>query len=126
PPSPTRRSSDLAALDELCRQASLAVLDGHGLLILSDRGSSEHMAPVPSLLATGAVHNHLMRNGTRMKVGIIVETGEAREVHHFCLLFGYGAGAVNPYLAMESIHQLAQQHAPGLKDPEQARQKYIK
>jgi glutamate synthase domain-containing protein 2/glutamate synthase domain-containing protein 3 len=115
-----------SALDELCRQASLAVLDGHGLLILSDRGSTEHMAPVPSLLATGAVHNHLMRNGTRMKVGIIVETGEAREVHHFCLLFGYGAGAVNPYLAFESIHQMAQQSTPGLKDAEQARQKYIK
>ena len=115
-----------SALDELCRQASLAVLDGHGLLILSDRGSTEHMAPVPSLLATGAVHNHLLRNGTRMKVGIIVETGEAREVHHFCLLFGYGAGAVNPYLAMESIHQLAQQGAPGLKEPEVARQKYVK
>ncbi|HYJ11234.1 MAG TPA: glutamate synthase large subunit, partial [Polyangiaceae bacterium] len=115
-----------AALDELCRQASLAVLDGHGLLILSDRGSTEHMAPVPSLLATGAVHNHLMRNGTRMKVGIIVETGEAREVHHYCLLFGYGAGAVNPYLAFESIHQLAQSGAPGLKEAEVARQKYIK
>jgi glutamate synthase (NADPH) large chain len=115
-----------AALDELCRQASLAVLDGHGLLILSDRGSTEHMAPVPSLLATGAVHNHLMRNGTRMKVGIIVETGEAREVHHFCLLFGYGAGAVNPYLAFESIHQMAHSGTPGLKDAEVARQKYIK
>src|SRR5260221_5334176 len=77
-----------AALDELCRQASLAVLDGPGLLILSDRGSTQHIGPGPSLLATGAVHNHLMRNGTRMKVGIIVETGETREVHHFCLLFG--------------------------------------
>ena len=115
-----------AALDELCRQASLAVLDGHALLILSDRGSTEHMAPVPSLLATGAVHNHLLRNGTRMKVGIIVETGEAREVHHFCLLFGYGAGAVNPYLAFESLHQMAQQGTPGLKDPELAQKKYIK
>ena len=115
-----------AALDELCRQASLAVLDGHGLLILSDRGSNEHMAPVPSLMATGAVHNHLLRNGTRMKVGIIVETGEAREVHHFCLLFGYGAGAVNPYLAFESLHQMAKAGTPGLKDADTACAKYIK
>jgi glutamate synthase (NADPH/NADH) large chain len=115
-----------AALDELCRQASLAVLDGHGLLILSDRGSTQELAPVPSLLATGAVHHHLMRNGMRMKVGIIVETGEAREVHHFCLLLGYGAGAVNPYLALETIHQLARSGTPGLSDPEASRQKYIK
>src|SRR5205085_1044711 len=108
-------------------QASLAVLQGHSLLILSDRGSNEHMAPVPSLLATGAVHNHLMRNGTRMKVGIIVEAGDAREVHHFCLLFGYGAGAVNPYLALETIQQMVQDGTfPGLKDLEQAKHKYIK
>jgi glutamate synthase (NADPH/NADH) large chain len=116
-----------AALDELCRQASLAVLKGHGLLVLSDRGASEHMAPVPSLLATGAVHHHLMRNGTRMKVGIIVETGEAREIHHFCLLLGYGAGAINPYLAFETLDDMTRSGLfPGLKDPSTVRQKYIK
>jgi glutamate synthase (NADPH) large chain len=116
-----------AALDELCRQASLAVLKGHGLLILSDRGSNEHMAPVPSLLATGAVHHHLMRNGQRMKVGLLVETGEAREVHHFCLLVGFGAGAINPYLAFETLDDMVRSGVfPGLKDAATARQKYIK
>ena len=116
-----------AALDELCRQASLAVLNNHSLIILSDRGANEHMAPVPSLLATGAVHHHLMRNGTRMRVGIIVETGEAREVHHYCLLTGYGAGAVNPYLAFDTLEQIIRDGSvPGLSNPAQARAKYIK
>ncbi|HVJ20157.1 MAG TPA: glutamate synthase large subunit, partial [Polyangiaceae bacterium] len=116
-----------AALDELCRQASLAVLKGHGLLVISDRGSNEHMAPVPSLLATGAVHHHLMRNGQRMKVGLLVETGEAREVHHFCLLVGYGAGAVNPYLAFETLDDMVKSGVfTGLKDSNTVRQKYIK
>jgi glutamate synthase domain-containing protein 2/glutamate synthase domain-containing protein 1/glutamate synthase domain-containing protein 3 len=115
-----------AALDELCRQASLAVQEGHSLLILSDRGSNEDLSPVPSLLATGAVHHHLMRNGTRMRVGIIVETGEAREVHHFCLLVGYGAGAVNPYLAFETIDQMVHSGTPGLGDSETAKKKFVK
>ncbi|HEY8943579.1 MAG TPA: glutamate synthase large subunit, partial [Polyangiaceae bacterium] len=115
------------ALDELCRQTSLAVLNGHGLVILSDRGSNEHWAPVPSLLATGAVHHHLMRNGTRMRLGIIVETGDAREVHHFCLLAGYGAGAINPYMAFESLEAMTREGMiPGVKDTELAKKKYIK
>ncbi|GMV19238.1 MAG: glutamate synthase [Polyangiaceae bacterium] len=96
-----------AALDELCRQASLAVLNNHSVIVLSDRSATPHMAPVPSLLGLGAVHNHLMRNGTRMRVGILVETGEAREVHHFCLLLGFGAGAVNPYVALDSVAEMA-------------------
>ncbi len=116
-----------AALDELCRQASHAVLNGHSMLILSDRGASEELAPVPALLATGAVHHHLMRTGTRMKVGIIVETGEAREVHHFSLLTGFGAGAVNPYLAFDSIDDLVRSGSvPGLYDAEVAKGKYVK
>jgi glutamate synthase (NADPH/NADH) large chain len=115
------------ALDELCRKASLAVLNGHGLLILTDRGASRHMAPLPSLLALGAVHHHLVRNGTRMKVGIIVETGEAREVHHFCLLAGYGAGAINPYVAFESIEQLHRDGLlKGITDVNVAKKNYIK
>ena len=125
--SPKAATGLKAALDELCRQASLAVLNGHGLIILSDRGSNEEMAPVPSLLATGAVHHHLMRNGTRMKLGIIVETGEAREVHHFACSLGYGAGAINPYLALETVSQMVRDGTfPGLKDPVQAQAKYIK
>ncbi|MCC6217689.1 MAG: glutamate synthase large subunit [Polyangiaceae bacterium] len=116
-----------SALDELCRLASLAVLNGHSLVILSDRGTNEHMAPLPSLLATAAVHHHLMRNGTRMKVGIVVETGEAREVHHVCLLTGYGAGAVNPYLAFESLRSMVAEGAiGGVTEPAVAIQKYIK
>lgn len=103
-----------AALDELCRQASVAILNSHSLIVLSDRNAREGMAPIPSLLATAAVHHHLMRTGTRMRVGIIVETGEAREVHHFALLSGYGASAVNPYLAFETIEDMVRQGA--LKD----------
>ncbi|MEB2312521.1 MAG: glutamate synthase large subunit [Sorangiineae bacterium] len=116
-----------SALDELCRQASLAVLNNHSVLILSDRGASEHMAPVPSLLATAAVHHHLMRNATRMRCGIIVETGEAREIHHFCLLFGYGAGAANPYLALDTLDDMVKSGLfPGLDDPAVARKHYVK
>jgi glutamate synthase domain-containing protein 2 len=116
-----------AALDELCRRASHAVLNGHSMLILSDRGTSPELAPVPALLATGAVHHHLMRNGTRMKVGIVVETGEAREVHHFCLLAGYGAGAINPYLALETIDDLVRAGlVEKVSDAAKARAYYVK
>ncbi len=95
-----------AAVDRLCAEASVAVAEGHALLVLSDRGVDQSHAPIPSLLATGAVHHHLIREGTRTKVGLVVESGEPREVHHFAMLIGYGAGAVNPYLAFESIEQL--------------------
>ncbi|HMA97479.1 MAG TPA: glutamate synthase large subunit, partial [Polyangiaceae bacterium] len=116
-----------AGIDELCRQASLAVLNGHSVLILSDRGATENQAPIPSLLATGAVHHHLMRNGTRMRCGIVVETGDAREVHHFCLLIGYGAGAVNPYMALDTIDQYVKFGlVEGLTDPGLAKSKYKK
>ncbi len=116
-----------SALDELCRLASLAVLNNHSLIVLSDRGASEHMAPVPSLLATGAVHHHLMRNGTRMKVGMLVDTADAREVHHFCLLLGYGAGAVIPHLALDSVRQMAAEGQFGNdSEPDEAEKRYIK
>src|SRR5204863_2553095 len=72
----------------------------------SDRGVDRDKAPIPSLLATSAVHHHLIREGTRTQCGLVIETGEAREVHHFCLLIGYGAGAVNPYLAFETLADL--------------------
>ncbi len=96
-----------AALEELCRKASEAVADGHSIIILSDRGVDRDHAPIPSLLATSAVHHHLIREGTRTKVGLVVESGEPREVMHFCLLLGYGAAAVNPYLALETVANLA-------------------
>jgi glutamate synthase domain-containing protein 2/glutamate synthase domain-containing protein 1/glutamate synthase domain-containing protein 3 len=94
------------ALDLLCKRASAAVADGHTILVLSDRGTDARHAPIPSLLATAAVHHHLIREGTRMQVGLVVESGEPREVQHFCLLLGYGAGAVNPYLAFETLRDL--------------------
>ncbi len=95
------------ALDGLCRRASLAIKSGYTLLILSDRGIDEEYAPIPCLLALTAVHNHLMREGTRTAVALIVESGEPREVMHFSLLIGYGASAINPYLAIETIEELA-------------------
>jgi len=95
------------ALDGLCRRASLQIKAGYSLLILSDRGVDEEYAPIPSLLALTAVHNHLAREGTRTGVALIIESGEPREVMHYCLLIGYGASAVNPYLAIETIEELA-------------------
>ncbi len=91
------------ALAELCRHASQAIKSGYTLLILSDRGLDEDYAPIPSLLALTAVHNHLVREETRTQVALIIESGEPREVHHFALLIGYGASAVNPYLALETV-----------------------
>ena len=85
------------ALDGLCRRASLAIRDGYRLLILSDRGVDDEYAPIPSLLALTAVHNHLERERTRTQVALIIESGEPREVHHFAMLIGYGASAINPY-----------------------------
>src|SRR6202047_2393960 len=95
------------ALEGLCRRASLAIRDGYRLLILSDRGVDHEHAPIPSLLALAAVHNLLVREETRTQVALITESGEPREVMHFALLSGYGASAINPYLALESVENLA-------------------
>ena len=97
-----------AALDDLKQRASQAVEDGYSLIVLSDRGVGHGRAPIPSVLATSAVHHHLIREGSRMKVGLVIETGEAREVHHFALLIGYGAGAINPYLALETVEGMSE------------------
>jgi glutamate synthase (NADPH) large chain len=94
------------ALELLCREATGAVEAGHNILILSDRATSTERVPIPALLATSAVHHHLIRQGLRTSTGIVVETGEAREVHHFCALAGYGAEAVNPYLAFAALEQI--------------------
>jgi glutamate synthase (NADPH/NADH) large chain len=91
------------ALAELCAKASEALAAGCNIIILSDRNHGRELAPIPALLACGAVHHHLLREGTRTRVGLVLETGEPREVHHFCLLIGYGASAINPYLAFESL-----------------------
>ncbi len=91
------------ALDNICEQSSAAIEAGYDLIILSDRNIDAEMAPIPALLAVGAVHHHLIREGTRTQVGLIVESGEPREVHHFALLLGYGAAAINPYLVFETL-----------------------
>ncbi len=91
------------ALDTLCHQASQAVKNGYDVFILSDRQTSEYRVPIPALLAVSTIHHHLIREGTRTQVGFVLESGEPREVHHFALLLGYGATAINPYLAFETI-----------------------
>ncbi|NIN74859.1 MAG: glutamate synthase subunit alpha, partial [Xanthomonadales bacterium] len=93
----------LAALDRVCAEAEQAIDDGYSLVILSDRRIDRDHVPLSSLLACGAVHHHLVRRTKRTRIGLVLETGEAREVHHHCLLIGYGADAINPYLAFESL-----------------------
>ena len=94
------------ALKDLCENASKAIEDGNTLLILSDRKADKENAPIPALLATGAVHHHLIRKLQRTQAGLVIESGEPREVHHFCLLFGYGAGAINPYMVYETFDDM--------------------
>ena len=96
------------ALDELCQKAEQAANSGYSVLILSDCGVDKERAPIPSLLELGAVHHHLIRSAIRGKVGLIVESGEPREVMHFCLLIGYGANAINPYVAFETLEDMYQ------------------
>src|SRR5204862_5475285 len=93
-------------MEELQPRASQAIADGYNILILSDRGVNVGRAPIPSLLATAGVHHHLVRQGARTRCALVVESGDAREVHHVALLMGYGAGAVNPYLAFESLEDM--------------------
>jgi glutamate synthase (NADPH) large chain len=94
-------------IDEICSEVSEAIANGARIIVLSDRHSTAELAPIPSLLLTGAVHHHLVREKTRTQVGLIIEAGDVREVHHVALLIGYGAAAVNPYLAMETVEDLA-------------------
>ena len=97
-----------SALDDLCEQSSAAIAAGNDLIILSDRDIDAEMAPIPALLAVAAVHHHLIRESTRTQVGLIVQSGEPREVHHFALLLGYGAAAINPYLVFETLRDSAE------------------
>jgi glutamate synthase (NADPH/NADH) large chain len=114
-----------AALEALCRKAERVVGDGHNILILSDRGLESERIAIPMLLATAAIHHHLIRKGLRTEVGLVIETGEARQVHDFCLLAGYGAEAINPYLALDTLSNLKDQYPPGLTE-EKAHKNYIK
>ncbi|MEO6386816.1 MAG: glutamate synthase large subunit [Croceibacterium sp.] len=113
------------AIKEMCWAATEAVLQDRNILILSDRGQGPDRIAMPALLATAAVHHHLVRQGLRMQTGLVVETGEAREVHHFCALAGYGAEAINPYLAFETLEQIRRDKAPDM-EPQQVRKNYIK
>ncbi len=124
PDSPGQPMKD--ALEQLRSEASKAVEDGCAMLVLSDRGVGPGAAPIPSMLATGAVHHHLIREGARTKVGLVVETGEAREVHHFCLLIGYGAGAINPYLALETVQSMTEAEQINGHMPDYAQKNFIK
>ncbi|MDB9314595.1 glutamate synthase large subunit [Spirulina sp. CS-785/01] len=114
------------ALDNICAQADQAIEAGTSLLILSDRGVDENNAPIPALLAVAGLHHHLIRAGTRTRVGIVLESGEPREVHHFAVLIGYGCGAINPYLAFETIGDLIEQKQVNNIDYATACKNYIK
>ncbi|MCA1963287.1 MAG: glutamate synthase large subunit [Prosthecobacter sp.] len=98
-----------AAMDALCAQADDLIKQGRNILILTDRGVSAEKAPIPALLAVGGLHHHLIRKGTRTQCDIVLESGEPREVHHFCTLIGYGCGAINPYLAFETLDDMIRQ-----------------
>ncbi|MEC9361319.1 MAG: glutamate synthase large subunit [SAR324 cluster bacterium] len=116
-----------SALSQLCRKAENAVISGSSFIVLSDRGTGKEQVPIPALLAVAAVHHHLILKRKRYKTGIIVETGEAREIAHFCLLISYGAGAINPYLAFETFEQMINQKAlPPELTLDKANENYLK
>ena len=124
---PTKGADGLRdALNELCEKAEEAARTDQNVLILSDRGVDENHAPIPALLAVAAVHNHLIRKVLRTEIGLILESGEPREVHHFCTLIGYGVTAINPYLALETVRDLQARKRLGDITPEQAEKNYIK
>src|SRR5260221_2373232 len=114
-----------AALKRLCWEATEAVLGDDKVLILCDRAAGKERVPIPAALATAAVHHHLIRQGLRMQTDVVVETGEAREVHHFCVLAGYGAEAISPYLAFETLETLRSSGEIELPR-EKVRAKYLK
>ncbi|MGB3893607.1 MAG: glutamate synthase large subunit [Mycolicibacter sinensis] len=115
-----------AALKQVCARVSAAIDDGASFIVISDRESDERMAPIPSLLATSAVHHHLVAERTRTKVGLVVESGDAREVHHLAALLGFGAAAINPYLAFESVEDMLDQGLIEGLDREKALANYAK
>ena len=114
------------AIEHLCTQSALAIEDGVSILILSDRGISVDQAPIPALLAVAGLHHHLIRQGTRTRVGLVLESGEPREVHHQAMLIGYGCGAINPYMVFETIADMIQQGLLVGVDHKTACKNYIK
>ncbi len=124
-PSDMGASGMATALSKLCETAKRAVEEGNNILALSDRDMDATHFAIPALLGTSAVHHFLTREGLRTKVGLVIETGEAREVHHFALLAGYGAEAINPYLAFDTLSSLCEK-APGLSNEYESHKKYVK
>ncbi|MCG1026315.1 MULTISPECIES: glutamate synthase large subunit [Dehalobacter] len=114
------------ALDKISREADKAIADGANILVLSDRGVNKEFAAIPALLASSGLHHHLIRREIRTSVGIVLETGEAREVHHFCALIGYGVTAINPYIAYETIRDLAAKGMTNGLSYQEAKKNYIK
>jgi glutamate synthase (ferredoxin) len=114
------------AMTALCAAADQAIADGCNILILSDRGINHDQAAIPSLLAVAGLHHHLIRNGTRTRVGLVLESGEPREVHHFSLLIGYGCGAINPYLAFETLDDMIREGMLKNIDHKTACKHYVK
>ena len=124
---PTKGAEGLRdALQDLCEKAEEAARTEQNVLILSDRGVDENHAPIPALLAVAAVHNHLINKVLRTEIGLILESGEPREVHHFCTLIGYGVTAINPYLALETVRDLQARKRLGDITAEEAEKNYIK
>ncbi len=115
-----------ASLERICAKVSEAIRDGATIIVLSDRHASAQLAPIPALLLVSAVHHHLIDEKTRTRVGLVVETGEAREVHHMALLLGYGAAAINPYLALDTVTDLVASGDVKGVTPRQATRNYIK
>ena len=107
------------AIDRICAEATKAIADGYSFIVLSDRHTSKAYIPLSALIACGAVHHHLVKNEQRTQIGLILETGEAREVHHHCLLTGYGADAINPYLAFEALWQADKEGLLGDEYPDE-------
>ena len=114
------------ALDEVFAAADKAIESGVNIIILTDRGVSRDKAPIPALLAVSGLHHHLIRKGTRTRVGLVLESGEPREVHHFCCLIGYGCGAINPYLAFETIDEMIKDGLLNGIDYKKACKNYVK
>jgi len=116
-----------AAVQRICTEAAAEVTAGAAILIVSDRNVGEERAPIPALLAVAAVHHHLVREGTRLRAGLITETGEPRDIHHMATLIGYGAAAINPYLMFESLDELAERRLlPEDLEMEEAEQRIVK
>ena len=108
-PVADRAAGMASALQSLIEQACAAIDKGASLIVLSDRGVSDQMAPIPSLLACSGLHHEMVRRGLRARAGLVIECGDAREVHHFALLLGYGAGTINPYVAFETLDDMIRQ-----------------